>query len=166
MTRKQLGFTLVEVILAIVVGLVVMAGGFAAFHQFNETAKINRAKAIVATVQSSIQQFKYRTGTLPDTQVNIGLNKDDRGEPFYKSTGTLTNLVPLGMPDGHFSETNLPPDPIHGKTALYYSDDATPSVVTDTDGKSLGGWLYLYATGQFYLNVSDEDIPDDPPSKW
>lgn len=160
------GFTLIEVLLAILVGSFIMAGTTAAYRQFNATAKINRAKAIIATMQSNIQAYKYRTGTPPSAGV-LAHNNDDRNLAFYGSalTGNTPADASVSATAGMYTSTRLPPDPIYNNGTLYYVTTGTSSPAV-SNGASIGGWLYFCDVGRISLNALDEDIPDDPPSKW
>lgn len=62
---KFRGFTLLEVTLAIVVGLVILSGALAAFKQYRDGARINQAKLQLATLKQNIAMARYRTGTFP-----------------------------------------------------------------------------------------------------
>ena len=88
-TRR--GFTLIETMLAVTVGLMLIAGSIATYNQINRSSKFARSKTIVGTVQTNIQMDKFRLGSPPpllsttnDTTGQlwgVGRNRDIRQSP-------------------------------------------------------------------------------------
>ncbi len=67
MTHRALGsdrrgFTLIEVTLAIVVGVVVLAGVLSAYGQYRNQARITQGKLNLSTIRQAAEMYKYRKG--------------------------------------------------------------------------------------------------------
>jgi prepilin-type N-terminal cleavage/methylation domain-containing protein len=174
----QPGFSLIEVALAVAVGLMVLGATVYAFNQVNASSKVSNAKTIVGTIQGNIAMDKFRLGTPPPmtpkpgaTPVyGISINTDYTGKPYY----------PQASPGA------LPIDPISGfNTVKSYNSAATPAPIAAGDptpqwdnpvfqtpstgatpGYGKGGWLYDEATGAFRINYSNKQYPEQRPGSW
>lgn len=180
MFRRSRGFTLVEVALAVAIGLAIMAAGSAMFTSVQRGAKFSQAKTIVGTIQTNTAMDKFRQGTPPAFSA-LFANRDSSNKPFYSNT------------------TALPPDPINGYNGVLYFDSlATPRPLVAGDptpawdhpvfapgptptpppgfvppagsnqppAYGRGGWLYDPNTGAFRINLSNKDYPDQRPGAW
>jgi prepilin-type N-terminal cleavage/methylation domain-containing protein len=181
MFRRQRGFTLVEIALAVAIGLSVMAAAAAMFGSVQRGAKFSQAKSMVGTIQTNVAMDKFRQGSPPPFSA-LFANRDSSGKPFYSNT------------------TALPPDPISGYNGvLYYNSQATPIPLAAGDPNTVwdlpvfssaqpsptppvgfappvgsqqpprygrGGWLYDPATGAFRANLSNKDYSDQRPGAW
>jgi len=112
-TRKiAKGFTLIEVTLAIVIGIIMIAGATLIYNQAKVSAGNSRAQAKVASLQSLIEQYMARAdGLAPDITALRALWQRTRPDDFNKSPwggvcnpcGTdqnQSNVPALGILDG------------------------------------------------------------------
>lgn len=184
MSHNRRGFTLVEVALAVAVGLMVMAASVVMFNSVQRAAKFSNAKSVVGTIQTNIGASKFRspTGSPPPFSA-VATNMDTvTTRPFWPDSPAL-----------------LPPDPVHGVNGvLLYDSQATPGPLAVGDGQPVwdhpvfagspvptpppsfvapagytaptaygqGGWLYDPATGAFRANLSNKDHADQRPGGW
>lgn len=184
MTQTRRGFTLVEVSLAVAVGLALMAASVAMFNSVQRGAKFSNAKSVVGTIQTNIGASKFRSSTGSPPPFNaIATNMDpNTNKPFW--------------PD---SPGVLPPDPVYGVNGvLIFNSLATPGPLSVGDGQPVwdhpnfagspvptppptfvapagytapaaygrGGWLYDPSTGAFRVNLSNKDYADQRPGAW
>jgi prepilin-type N-terminal cleavage/methylation domain-containing protein len=184
MTQTRRGFTLVEVSLAVAVGLALMAASVAMFNSVQRGAKFSNAKSVVGTIQTNIGASKFRsnTGSPPPFSAVAGNMDPNTGKPFW--------------PD---SQGVLPPDPVYGRNGvLLYNSLATPGPLAVGDAQVIwdhpnfagspvptppptfvapagytaptaygqGGWLYDPSTGAFRVNLSNKDYSDQRPGAW
>ncbi|MNS45483.1 hypothetical protein D3C72_779510 [compost metagenome] len=184
MLQSRRGFTLVEVALAVAVGLMIMAASVMAFQGVQRGAKFSNAKSLVGTVQTNIGASKFRSPTgSPPPFAAVATNMDpNTGKPFW--------------PD---SAGKLPGDPVYGLNGvMIYNSMASPVAIVAADptpawdnpvfqgsptptpppgfvapaGYTLptaygrGGWLYDPNTGAFRANLSNKDHQDQRPGGW
>jgi type II secretory pathway pseudopilin PulG len=177
MNSRRPAFSLVEVVLAIAVGLVLMSGTIAAYNAVRQGSQISQARTMVGTIQTNIGMDKFRNGSPPPmtpsaspSGVSVWTNLDSAGKAYW----------PNAPVNGQ-----LPPDPVLGKATLMpYSSTAAPTALAAgapteqwdnpcfygsaaaTAGYGKGGWLYDASTGAFRINLSNKDYPGDKPSGW
>ena len=98
--RQLRGFTLIEVTLAIVIGIIMIAGATLIYNQAKTSAGNSRAQAKVASLQSLVEQYMARAdGVAPDVDALRALWERSRPDDFNKSPwGGLAQ--PTLDPDG------------------------------------------------------------------
>ena len=172
------GFTLVEVAMAIVVGLVVAAAGFRMYQSVRAASKVREAQMIVGVVQTNVGMDKFRLGTPP-------LSVATTPSPYASVFGVSRNTDSTGRPyHPNGTSSALPPDPISGlTTVLTYDSAATPVPLVSnaptpqwdnpvfltagpSPGYGNGGWLYDASTGAFRINYSNQQYPAERPGQW
>jgi len=80
------GFTIIEVTLAIVIGIILIAGATLIYNQAKQAAGNSRAQAKAASMQMIIEQFSTRSdGVPPDVEAVRAFWKAARSEDFNKS---------------------------------------------------------------------------------
>ncbi|MBU6430232.1 MAG: type II secretion system GspH family protein [Cyanobacteria bacterium REEB65] len=77
--RADRGFTILEVALAIALGVALLASVATVFTQYSAQSRISQAKSFLATLRNNIAMYKYRTSSYPPdgavgtiTNVNSG----------------------------------------------------------------------------------------------
>lgn len=84
--NRTKGFTLIEVTLAIVIGIVLIAGATLIYNQAKASAGNSRAQAKVVSMQSLVEQYMARAdGVPPDITVVRALWERARPDDFNKS---------------------------------------------------------------------------------
>ena len=187
MPHNRRGFTLIEVALAVAVGLALMAASVAVFHSVQRGAKFSNAKSVVGTIQTNIGASKFRDSAGQPPAFDEVATNTDRTDP--------AKTKPF-WPD---SAGVLPPDPVFGVNGVLTFDSTQPKgALAAGDGADLhdlaifngaavpapppgftppagytaptaygrGGWLYDPATGAFRVNLSNKDYPDQRPGAW
>lgn len=86
-TRKKRGFTLVEVTLAIVVGIILVAGATLIYNQARQSAGNSRANEKVMALQTVVEEFAAMNGGLYPDKVGYvqGMWLRRRPDDFNKS---------------------------------------------------------------------------------
>jgi len=80
------GFTIVEVTLAIVIGIILIAGATLIYNQAKQAAGNSRAQAKTSSMQSIVEQFLARSdGVPPDVLAVRAMWEKARSEDFNKS---------------------------------------------------------------------------------
>ncbi|HEY9724143.1 MAG TPA: prepilin-type N-terminal cleavage/methylation domain-containing protein [Oscillatoriaceae cyanobacterium] len=163
MSRRS-GFTLVEVSLAIAVGLVLMAAGIYAYQGMQQSARFSQAREMVGTMQTNIGMEKFRLGSPPPLS-EVQSNTDSTGKQFWSGTAA----------------GSLPADPVMNQaTIATFDSTASPVPLKSGDPQNewdnphmgspapvgQGGWLYDPNTGAFRINLSNRDYPDQRPGTW
>lgn len=177
---RQKGFTLIEVALAVAVGLVVIAGAVYGYNATQASAKTTKARSIVGTVQTNIGMEKFRQGVPPSPEA-LFANRDSANNPFYPGVdgGTLP-AEPLtgvnGMLRYNSNASPVPiapgdPTPMWDNPVFAGSPPPTPGFVapagyTQPAAYGKGGWLYDPTTGNFRANLSNKDYPAERPGGW
>lgn len=177
MRRTRPGFTLVEAVLAISVGLLVLGATIVGYNQVHNSAAMTNARSTVATINTNIGMEKFRLGSPPPmtpapastSSAAVSLNHDSVGKQYYP---------------GAASPFALPGDPVYNdNTIQVYDSTASPTplaagdptdswdnpIFASTGGSPAygkGGWLYDPATGAFRINLSNHDYPGDRPGSW
>ena len=180
---RQKGFTLIEVALAVAVGLVVIAGAIYGFNSTQTSAKFSQAKSVVGTLQTNIGMDKFRQGTPPSPD-SLFANQDSAGRPFYPgvdggklpaepTTGVNGMLrfdstaSPVPLVSADIGQTNLYDNPVFAPGAVAPTPAfVAPAGYTQPPGYGKGGWLYDPTTGAFRANLSNKDYPDQRPANW
>lgn len=157
MARRD-GFTLVEVALAVAIGIAIMAATVYAYTSMQSEARYSQWKTMVGTIQTNIAMQKFRTGTAPTLAV-VESNTDNLGKAFWPGTSGA-----------------LPTDPIYNSNTVTQFDSTQAPVTitgsTQTDNPyfntttTRGGWLYDPNTGSFRANLSNADDVEHKPSTW
>lgn len=174
--HARLGFSLVEVALAIATGLMVLGATVYAFNQVNASSKLANYKTIVGTVQGNISMDKFRLGTPPPktpmpsgSPYSIKTNTDSVGKPYYPqaSVGALPNDPVHGQNNVlTFDSTATAVPLITGAPTPQWDNPIFLTTTSESPGYGKGGWLYDPATGAFRANVSNQTYPADKPGSW
>lgn len=144
---RRAGLTLLEAVLAVAIGVVLLAAAMIAMRMRLTAARIHEAKAMLASIRNSIAAEHERTGAWPaagpaTATPSLASNTDDLGNPFWGAPGST-----------------FPADPMGGGTNIYSPPTSTPST-------PWGGWTYSATDGTFAINLPDASYPGDPPSGW
>jgi prepilin-type N-terminal cleavage/methylation domain-containing protein len=181
MIRNRPGMTLIEIALAVAIGLIVIAASAAGFSGVQRNAKFSSAKSTVGTVQTNLGMDKFRTGS-PPPFANVANNRDSLGKPLFPgSNGTLpgdpihnvngvlifnsaASPVPLASnaPTPAWDHPNFLGSPVPSPVAGF----TPPPGYIAPAGYGRGGWLYDPATGAFRANLSNQEYQDQRPGTW
>jgi len=151
------GFSLLEVSLALSIGIVVILLAIGGYGGYMNDVNYHKAKMILETVRVNINQYKFRKGGANGpwpTYAQIAANADDSGRAFYPGgyypADPITNIGdPLA---------NNKPD-IRNKNAAAGPCTVPPCIncprwdacVPATNAE--GGWCYDANTGVFTINL-------------
>lgn len=140
---RSAGFTLIEVTLAIVIGVVVLGGSVVLYHQVKTSAGNSKAKEKQLALGTLIEEFDARANRYPTLQELQPLWASKRPEDYNASPwgGALAGTHGI---DGN---DNIPARSIVGTAPDYV---ATPSAATD-----YGRLYYLKTSGSDYLWIND-----------
>lgn len=144
MTQPR-GMSLLEISLAVSVGLMLTVGGVYAYRQHLKATQITQAKLMLETLRQGVETSRYRQGRYP-TLAELDNNLDAGGRKIYE-LGNRPRRDPLYPPA----------DPNADSPIKAYGPPSPP----------WGGWLYQ-ATPQMRLvpNLPDSNFPGDEPSRW
>lgn len=87
-TARSMGLSLLEVTLAAVVGLILLAGSVAGVRQYQAQARITTCKMQLAALRQSIGFYKFRTGFWPQLYPGGNASDNDPGYVSWSSTAT------------------------------------------------------------------------------
>lgn len=172
MTNKSKGFTLIEVVLAIVISILAVIASVLAYGSFSRTMRYERAKTMLSSIRTGIEDERSRTNAYPAATgtYSISNNKKTNNQAYYGNySGPLQGDCNLnGVIDA--TESSLPCDPLLNKSTLNLG---TVAVGTTAAGTA-GGWLYDSASGEFRINLPDAEYGmtgtvrkyPEPPSRW
>jgi prepilin-type N-terminal cleavage/methylation domain-containing protein len=160
-SRATRGFTLIEVALAVAIGVTLLGASVMAYRGVQQSSRFAQARSMVGTIQTNIGMDKFRRGT-PPTLAALQSNLDSAGKPFWPSS------------------TAFPADPIvNDATISPFSSASAAVALTAGDAQNLwdnpvftqsgygnGGWLYDASTGAFRLDLSNQAYPDQRPGAW
>ncbi len=146
--RKSRGMSLLEVSLAVSVGLMLTVGGAYAYRQHMQATRITQAQLMLETINMGIVRYHVRTGSYPTLAV-LQSNNDGANRGFYGPAGSPLR-DPLYPP---ILETQS--SPIKAWTA----NAVAP----------WGGWRYYPGPApSAYVkpNFNPADYPGHDPNKW
>ncbi len=170
------GFSLIEIALAVAVGLMVLGATVFAFNQVNASSKMANTKTIVGTVQGNIAMDKFRIGSPPPRTpvpgatpvLGVSINTDYTGTAYYPqaSPGAMPNDPVTGYNDVLPYDSTATAVPLVAGAPTPQWDNPVFLSPGPTPGYGKGGWLYDEATGSFRANLSNQDYPDQRPASW
>lgn len=172
MKDKSAGFTLIEVVLALVVSILVVITTVLAYNSFSRTMRYERAKTILSAIRTGIEDERSRTNAYPAATgtYSVSSNKKTNNQAYYGNySGPLQGDCNMnGAIDA--TESSLPCDPMLNKSKLTLG---TVAVGTTAAGTA-GGWLYDSASGEFRINLPDVEYGltgtvrkyPESPSRW
>ncbi len=131
-------FTIIELMISIAVIGLLSAIALPKFSEINSKAKVANVQGNLANLRTSIGIYMARTGEYPDLENNENL------EDIVYDTYKFTDF---------YSRSVMPYTPTSENT------DKINSVVTTRS--NIGGWLYLYDTGDIYANLEDGNYTGD-----
>ena len=76
MTKRQSGFTLIEIIVVITIMLIIGAVGVKVAGNVIEKAKVNTTKAAMQNITSALEEYFRDTGGYPDPKLEIYAEED------------------------------------------------------------------------------------------
>jgi len=163
--NRQRGFTILEVVLAVSLGVLLIVGASAAFSAYRIQTNYNRAKMLLAGTRSNITMYRYRKGSFPkagpvvgtctdgngnDIACSICTNTDDQGNPFFP--GSNPGTLPID-PVRNIAAIN---DTLIANCAATPAWDSTGATST-TFPDDTGGWLYDPTLGVLSINLKNND---------
>lgn len=161
---RRNGFSLLEVALALSVGLAMLAAGVYTYKQYTRGMQINKAKLMLASMRQEIAMQRYRTGSYPV------LGADYVATPSIRSNTTdlkaaqanrFTPFYDLGYAPTAAATNNLLADPLYPP-----GGGGSPITSSAVATASWGGWIYNQTTGALAPNLPDSISPGDPPRLW
>lgn len=142
--RTSRGFTLIEVSLAIVIGIVVLAGAVAAYHQVRESAATSQMKDKVMTGAQVIEEISAQVGsypnpTIPEDQARVIVKYKRLRPDDYDKSPWGGQVGPEAMPNGIMPYWMQPYDtlPVIGGETQLAADGA----------QNLSGGVQYFALG-------------------
>lgn len=155
-TLTNRGYTILEVLTVMVIMMVLAGITYNTYSYFINDANANRAKAMLATLRTSIRLYRYRMGDYPP---------EPPATPWVSPyTYTILGTTQIFV----FYEGGIPAEPFKG-----ISDVITGTVPSSPTGA--GGWYYDSPTGgKIKINLYDTEYGttgsitklSDNPSEW
>lgn len=149
-SRRQLGISLMEVVLVASAITLVSATSFTMVEGIARNAKVDEAKMILSRYRAGIRLYRWRKGSFPLALWSTYT---------YRMNGTAAFSASI-----YGSGFGPPKDPFKGSTTVTYGTAVT----------GVGGWLYDTASGRIWINLLDSEygtagsvmkLPENP-STW
>jgi hypothetical protein len=180
MDRKRAGLTLIEVTLAIAIGLVLLGGTVAAYNAVRASSAMSNARAMVGTIQTNIGMDKFRMGTPPPitapgaapwpASCSVTGNMDSTGKPYWPNAPVSGQLPDDPVMGKHtvmtFTASDAPVAISTGASSDRWDNPVFAGTANQAAGYGKGGWLYDPSSGAFRINLSNDAYPADKPSAW
>ncbi|MEM7474108.1 MAG: prepilin-type N-terminal cleavage/methylation domain-containing protein [Planctomycetota bacterium] len=126
-SRKQQGFTLIELVVVIIIIAILAAVAVPKFYDRADDAREASTLQSLATLRSSIELFRVDTDAYPTASIDTEL--------------------------GSYLKSPFPSTSIGGvESATVTVVSSSPITAADADGK--GGWLYNPLTGEIAINMA------------
>lgn len=163
MFAARRGMTLIEIALAVTIGLALLIGSVYAYNQTKVSAEWSQAKTMVGTISTNIAMQKFRTGQ-PPTLAQLQSNTDNLGHPYWPQTNGVLPADPVSGSDSAIAQYSS----ASAAVAINPGDPQTSwdNPYFQTPGSGQGGWLYDPSTGSFRINYSNAQYPEQHPSTW
>lgn len=144
-TKRNRGFTLVEILIVVVILGILAAIVIPQFSNASEEASINRVKSDLQTARSQIQLYKIQhLGSLPAT-ASFSAHMTGYTLASTASNGAVVTASTAGALGKYLQQ--IPKNPFVD-TAV--GDTIVDHTGTAVAGTSTAGWTYDDATGDFY----------------
>jgi type II secretory pathway pseudopilin PulG len=143
--RKSRGISLLEVTLAVSVGLMLTVGGAYAYRQHMQAARITQAQLMLETMRMGIDRYKVVYSANPPLAA-LSANNAGNNKGFYGALGSPLRdpLYPLVNPT------------LSSPIKAWTNNAVAP----------WGGWRYDVASGSLKPNFNPADYPGHDPNKW
>ncbi|MNT23451.1 hypothetical protein D3C72_1588700 [compost metagenome] len=152
--KHSRGISLLEVSLAVSVGLMLTAGGVYAYRQHLKSTQVTQAKLMLSTMRQEIEMYRYRTGRPPTHAVFItNVYELVPGNPATRKAFYGKPAAPLR-------------DPLNPPMDAAVSSPIKNLAAAQATGSPWGGWAYHQTTGYLEPNLDPAAFPGDPPSAW
>lgn len=146
---REAGFSLIELSLAIAIGLAILSASFWMVKQHNAEARIQQSKMMLATIRTQLATYRYRYGAYPTLQEMQRNWATPSANQFQIVPGASRSAAELVTNDGGFNEPVSGVCSVRTATATYN-----------------GGWIYDPALGTIRVNLDPAAHPGDNPLLW
>lgn len=89
---RQGGFSLLELSLAIAIGLTILAASFWMVRQHNAEARVQQSKMMLASIRTALAASRYKYGVYPPA-ASISANDGGGGQRLVAGIATLSESV-------------------------------------------------------------------------
>lgn len=150
--RASRGFTLIEVSLAIVIGVVVLAGSIVIYNQVRDSVATGRMKEKVMTAAMVIEEITAQTGSFPNPAAGHDEDKNRLFAKFEQARADDYDKSPWG---GQVGADALP----HGITPYWMQPYDTLPVIGGPTQLAGDGLVRLEGDVQYFaLGVGGTDV--------
>jgi general secretion pathway protein G len=142
--RKSGGYTLVELVVVVMILGILAAMGAARLLGTSQQAVDNGLRQTLSVIRGAIDSFAAKhAGKLPGADGQENTFKTDVA-PFLR--GNAMPMCPVGA--AQFND-------------VYMSGSSTLTVPEIQSSEGVYSWIYLYKTGDFYINCSELSSDDE-----
>lgn len=161
--RREAGFSLLELSLAIAIGLTIMASSVWMLKQHNAEARVQQSKMLLATIRTNLAAYRYRFGTYP-TITEFQRNWATPGSTEFQ-------IVPGASrsPADILANSGAVNEPVSGVMKVYDRRLAPPDgtrVGGPEATATYGGWFYDADNGTVSVNLDADKFKGDNPTLW
>lgn len=148
--KQQRGISLLEVSLAVSVGLMLTVGGAYAYRQHAQSVRITEARLMLETMRTNIQRYQV-------------LNLNPANKPPTLATLRGNSYPVSGSPRGFYGPAGSPyRDPLYPR----HTDSAKIEPLGAGPAPPWGGWRYNETTGELRINANPADFPGQNFNAW
>lgn len=148
--RNEAGFSLLELSLAIAIGLTILASSFWMLKQHNADARVQQSKLMLATIRTNLAAYRYRFGSYPSLSEFRRNWATPSTNQFQIVPGASRDFDPVR--NGTFNE------PVSGVMQVLTATTALNAYT--------GGWTYDPVAGTVSVNLDPAHYPGDNPVLW
>ncbi|MEM1329383.1 MAG: prepilin-type N-terminal cleavage/methylation domain-containing protein [Planctomycetota bacterium] len=141
-TRKQRGFTLVEILIVVVILGILAAIVVPQFSSAADDARAGNLQTQLSTIQNAIELYRAREGAYPSMANWNALLGDTNGDGTFPDTGATQYLK------------DIPDNPAWNGTTASQSNLVTEG--TTGTGAAASGWFFNTGDAQIYASYFDE----------
>ncbi len=108
MRKQNSGFTLVELLMAMLIGSILLMISIPLYQDYQTKTKVSTGLQSAASFKSSVSQYFYINGMIPVTNQQVGLNHQDTYQHLWLESIEISDTPSAGSITITFNTNKLP----------------------------------------------------------